>query len=263
MLDRMRRVVERGHTVEPIMTWSGIASAARARMVDTAVVDVAAPDGVPCLADDGTPADAMRALVEEGIPSLVYTTLTAETAGHLRTVAECGVRHVMFRGIDDQPGRFRDRLEAIRLDGLENRVLAPLLETLTARSTPTSVLTGFRALFQTPDRFRTVDDLALASGYTRSYINRLLEEAALASSKTVVHAAYALRAYQFARHPGATAAQVGERLRYTNTATFRRQLRQITGLPYTQWRDQTPEQCVAAIRGRLGLTGHWNARALA
>jgi AraC-like DNA-binding protein len=174
---------------------------------------------------------------------------------------DCGVRHYVFRDVDDQPSRFRERLEALRLDGLENRVLAPLLEALTARSAPPGMLAGILALFRTPDRFRTAEDLALATGYTRSYVNRLLEEAALAPSKALVQAAHALHAYQFARFPGVTAVRVAQRLRYTNATMFRRQLRLFTGVPYSQWRDQGPEQCVAAIRRRLGLVGHWTSRA--
>jgi AraC-like DNA-binding protein len=255
MLDRLRTVVGRDHVIVPVGTWSALVAALHMQAIEAAVLDVATVAGAAT--DDITVAQAVRALVGAGVPALVYTVLTPETAGHLRTLIDCGVRHYMFKGIDDQPSRFRERLETVRLDGLENRVLAPLLEALASRSAPMGMLTGIRALFRTPDRFRTAEDLAAATGYTRSYVNRLLEEAALGSSKTLVHAAHALHAYQFARCPGATAVRVAERLRYTNATMFRRQLRQFTGLPYSRWRDQGPEQCVAAIRRRLGLVGHW------
>jgi AraC-like DNA-binding protein len=255
MLDRLRAGASRDTVIVSVATWSAMIAALHTQAIEAAVLDVASLAGAP--ADDVSLVQAVRALNTAGVPVLVYTVLTSETTGHLRTLIDGGARHYMFRGIDDQPTRLRERLEAVRLDGLENRVLAPLLEALAGRSAPAGMLAGIRAVFRMPDRFRTAEDLAAATGYTRSYVNRLLEEATLASSKSLVHAAHALHAYQFARCPGATAVRVAERLRYTNATLFRRQLHQFTGLPYSRWRDQGPEQCVTAIRRRLGLGGHW------
>ena len=50
-----------------------------------------------------------------------------------------GIKHFVIGGVDDEPTRFRERLEEFRAPGMEEEVLAPILTALAAVESPPAV----------------------------------------------------------------------------------------------------------------------------
>ena len=128
------------------------------------------------------------------------------------------------------------------------------LTALTAVQTPVPISDAIRALFRTPRRFQTAEDVAVWAGVSRQYFNRCLAVAGVVPLRILVVAARVLRAYQYAQVPGLTLADVAARLRYTDTRTLTRHVRELTGTTLSSWSASiSPAECVAQIRARLGM----------
>lgn len=248
------------HHVVAASSWHELIGLVHAEPVDVAIVDVGADaeasggesmEVLSRVAAGSEAVRAIRALQQAAVPILVYTTVTSDTARHLVDLVDCGIQNYVFRGIDDQPGRFRDRLEALGRNGLEDRVLLPTLDALAQRGAPSLVIAVVRQLFRAPERFRVASDLAAVAGCTRYHFNETLRRAGLAPGRTVVLAARLLRAYHYGHRTGAPATVIAARLRYENAEKFRRHVYQFTGGSFAAWCQLTPEQCVGQIQTKL------------
>lgn len=61
----------------------------------------------------GDPEAHLAHFSQEGrVPVVLYTTLSPESARILLELGNCGIRHVIFRGYDDEPRRFVELLAA-------------------------------------------------------------------------------------------------------------------------------------------------------
>jgi len=184
----------------------------------------------------------------------VYATITPAATRAMLALSASGIRHFVLSGVDDEPSRFREQLEMFRAPGLEEEVLAPVLAALGEVRAPPSVREALRALFRAPRRYETAEQLADAAGVSRQYLNRCLADAGLVPARVMVAAARVLRAYQYARVPGLTIADVAARLRYADTRTLVRHVREVVGATLPAWSATTPAAaCVAQITARLGL----------
>jgi AraC-like DNA-binding protein len=109
-------------------------------------------------------------------------------------------------------------------------------------------------LFRTPRRFQSAEDVAAWADVTRQYFNRCLAVAGLVPLRIMVVAARVLRAYQYAQVPDLTLADIAARLRYTDTRTLTRHVRELTGTTLGSWSAAvTAGESVAQIRARLGI----------
>jgi AraC-like DNA-binding protein len=264
MAAHLSYVARGAHRVIAADTWSELVNTVHLQPVDMAVVDVdaetteirsGATQPLDSVASATEALRAIRALQQAAVPILVYTTVTTDTARHLVDLVDCGIQQYVFRGVDDQPSRFLDRLDGLLRNGLEDRVLVSALETLARRGASSLVMAVVRQLFRAPERFRVASDLAMVAGCTRAHFNETLRRAGLAPGRTLVLAARLLRAYHYGHRTTATATAVAARLRYESAEMFRRHVHQFTGTSFAAWCRQTPEQCVLAIRSRLECTG--------
>ena len=251
LLSRLRVVI--GHEYQLIVSdsWSDFRLRARRSPIQIAVVDPSV-DG----ADDAATSEGVAAIrsIPRGTAVFVYASLTPAGTRAMLTLSADGVRHFVISGVDDEPTRFRERLEEFRGPGMEEEVLAPVLTALAAAQSPPTVANALRALFRTPRRFESAEDLATFAGVTRQYFNRCLAEAGLVPARIMVVAARVLRAYQYARVPGLTLSDIAARLRYTDTRTLTRHARELTGTTLAVWSAAvSPEECVAQITARLGI----------
>jgi hypothetical protein len=252
---RLQVAVGQDHTVVATARWVDVVAEALRRRADAVVVDVAAqadgwiPGGPKGLDGIG----ALSELTSMAFPVLVYTPVTPATARHLELLIPLGVTRYVFQGIDDQPTRLRHRLEAVSDDGLENRILAPLLAHLSHHDFPIALSQVVTTLFRSPECFATAEQFALVVGHSRSWINRMLALADLPTSRTVVASAWALQVYRLSRRRNATQAKVAAQLRYNNVEVLSEQLKHFIGMSYREWRNQSPEQCVSWLRAKLNL----------
>jgi AraC-like DNA-binding protein len=246
MLSHLRIVAGDAHTVLAASSWPALAAVLRARPVDITVVD-------PCV-DGSADTEAVRA-IRSGFPSvgvLVYTAISADATRAMLSLGEFGIRHCVLRGFDDEPVRFRDRLDTLRAAGLEERIVCALRVALVAGDTPPTLVGAVEQLFRKPTRFHAAADIAAAADMPRRGVNRWLERLGLAPARTLVIAARVLRGYQYAQNPALSMSDVALQLGYTDPRVFAAHVRQISGRRFAAWRRVvTPDQCVAETLAKL------------
>jgi AraC-like DNA-binding protein len=248
MLSHLRVVAGDAHTVLAVPTWGSVRTVLRARPVDIMVVD-------PCI-DGSAHTEPVRSLRADfpSVGVLIYTGISAESTRAMLALGEYGVRHCVLRGFDDEPGRFRERIELLRAVGLEDRVLGTVRVALESGQVPAALISAVEELFHTPRRFRTAEDVAKAAGMPRRGVNRWLERAGLAPARTLVMAARVLRGYQYAQNPALAASDIALRLGYPDPRVFASHVRLLTGRRVSTWRTSvSPDQCVSILVSKLML----------
>src|SRR5581483_11098338 len=125
LLTRLRVVAGREHALLVAESWEALR-----RIVQTSPVEVAVID--PCADGHDDPADVAPSIrvirgVANVVTVVVYAALTPPATRSMLTLSASGVRHFVLAGVDDEPSRFRERLEEFRAPGMEEEVLAPLL----------------------------------------------------------------------------------------------------------------------------------------
>jgi AraC-like DNA-binding protein len=222
LLSRLRATLEHEHTLIIFDDWRQLAEAVRVRPIDVVVVDPRA--------DGRLRIDEVTTLVERhpSVPVVVYAVLAPEMLHGTVELARSGVRHMVLRGFDDEPRRFRElleRLPARQLDAIILERLRPKLE-----PAPALLRRAIAELFESPHRFRSVPDLARAAGMTRRNLDRWLDRLGLASGRMLLMGARTTRAVHYMRDPGFLLEDITRKLGYESPRLFARQVRAVTGL---------------------------------
>ncbi|MDQ6886402.1 MAG: AraC family transcriptional regulator [Gemmatimonadota bacterium] len=239
----------RDHTLIVVEAWTELAEIIRTHPVDVAIVDPRA---------DGTVRTAeLKALMSQyqSLPVVVYTSLTPDTLKATLELAKYGVQHVVLRGFDDEPQRFRELLERQLAYAMGDQVLEQLAEQMAVL--PAVLVKAIARLFNAPHAFQSVRDLAMAAGMTRRTLDRWLDKAELAPARTLLMGARLARAYHFMRDPGYLLEDVTKKLGYPTPRLFARQVRDATGLAPSELRrrldpERFTEQLAALLRRHGG-----------
>jgi AraC-like DNA-binding protein len=248
LLTQLRAALAREHTLLAVPSWSELGGVFRGRVVDVIVLEPA-----PIGADELAP--LLRLLASHpAVPVIVYTSVSPAAMRVTVELARRGVHHVVFRGIDDAPGRFRALMQDLA-DTTWRSSLWPWVQERVAR-TPAPLERAVRELFEAPHRFADVSDLAAASGLTRRTLERWLTRAGIASPKLLVVSARVERAHHIMRSTSADVASVAERVGYPSARLFARQVALATGAPPTAFRsalstDDLFARLTAAMSGAL------------
>ncbi len=245
LLSHLRVAVGREHTLIAVDGWAELAEIIRSHPVDVAIVDPRA---------DGTVRTSeLRALMSQyqSLPVVVYTSLTPDTLKATLELSKYGVQHVVLRGFDDEPRRFRELLERQLAYGMGDQVLEQLAAPLALLPVPLG--NAITRLFNAPHTFQSVEDLATAAGITRRSLDRWLDKAGLAPARTLLMGARLARAYHFMRDPGYLLEDVTRKLGYPTARLFARQVRDATGLAPSELRrrlepERFTEQLAALLR---------------
>ena len=244
-LSHLRIVVGREYTLTAVDDWESFEAAVRSHPADVVVVDPRDGGGVRI--------DELGTLIARypSLPVVVYTALSPEAMRALVELAKYGVHHVVLRGYDDEPRRFRTLLERLPAYALSEQVLAGLSERL-ARA-PAPLVRAVERLFRSPHAFHDVQDLAVAAGMTRRSLDRWLDRIGIAPAKMLVIVARLLRAYHYMRDHGYLLEDVAAKLGYPTARLFARQMRLATGLMPSAVRERVaPDRFVATLGARLG-----------
>jgi AraC-like DNA-binding protein len=228
LLTQLRAALARDHTLVAVPTWSDLGGIFRGRMVDVVVLEP-----TPLEPDELAP--LLRLLASHpAVPVIVYTSVSPAAMRVTVELARRGVHHVVFRGIDDAPGRFRALMQDLA-DAAWRSSLWPWVEERVARA-PAPLERAVRELFTAPHRFGDVADLAGASGMTRRTVERWLTRVGIASPKLLVVSARVERAHHLMRSSSADVATVAQRLGYASPRLFARQVGLATGWAPTAFR---------------------------
>ena len=229
LLSRLRRVVETEHILTVTGGWDELIEVVRSRPIDVVVADPRV---------DGTVRTVeLRALLGRypTLPMVLYTSLSPESLRATVELAQCGAHHVVLRGFDDEPARFREllgRLPACRLSELVLQGLGTYLD-----EGPPLLKRAITQLFEAPHGFQSVKDLALAAGMTRRSLDRWLDRMGLASARTMLLGARVTRAFYYMRDPGYLLDDITKKLGYSSPRLFARQVRAATGLTPSMLRE--------------------------
>ncbi len=185
------------------------------------------------------------------IPVIPYTSMSASAMRAIAELAPHGISRVILHRVDDSPQRLLDMLHARPTDALTPRVLEmldPELSRLTQR-----VRAGVHRLFDEPQAFYGVSDLAQAAGVNPRTLYRQFDTAGLAPARAMVLGARLLRAYVWLRDPANSAQDVVRKLGFSSRQQFGRQLTRVTGASARVVRslssdDLIVERLVALIR---------------
>lgn len=238
------RIALHEHALTVTDDWSELAESVRTRPIDVVIVDPRAGGKIQI--------DEVRTLLQRypTLPMVVYTSLTPETLKATVELARCGVHHVVLRGFDDEPVRFRqllERLQANRLSGIVMQGLGHRLE-----AAPQLLRQAVQRLFEAPHGFQGVEDLAFAAGMTRRNLDRWLERLGLESARMLILGARLTRAVFYMRDPGYLLDDITRKLGYSSPRLFARQVRAATGLTPTMLRESVePEKFMEQLAARL------------
>jgi AraC-like DNA-binding protein len=161
------------------------------------------------------------------LPVIPYTSMSASAMRAIAELAPHGISRVILHRVDDSPQRLLDMLRARPTDALTPRVLQlldPELSRLTQR-----VRAGVLRLFDEPQAFYGVSDLARAAGVNPRTLYRQFETAGLGPARRMVLGARLLRAYVWLRDPANSAQDVVRKLGFSSRQQFGRQLTKATG----------------------------------
>lgn len=248
LLGHLRVVVAREHALTPVEDWRALSAAIRIRPADVVVVDPR--DGGAMRTEE------VESLLGQypSLPVVVYTTLTPQALKATVELAKRGVQHVVLRGFDDEPGRFRALLERLPAYAMSEQLLATLAGRL--GPAPAPLVRALERLFRSPHGFHDVHDLAVAAGMTRRSLDRWLDRLGVAPAKIVVISARMLRAYHYMRDPGYLLEDVAAKMGYPTSRLFARQMRLATGLMPSVVRERLmPDVFVAKLAERLCRRG--------
>jgi len=210
-----------GHSLEMAEDWERLQEVVEASAADVAVVD-------PCV--DGTPrTQAVAALLEShpSVPLVLYTAVSPMTFKAVAELTRHGAHQIVLYRYDDEPTRFLHLIE--RQPG--HALTSSLLQRMTpgVEALPPKLAHAVQRLFRRPGAFRSASDLSSASGVSRRTMYREFARSGLASPRTMVAAARALRAYAYTRDPSQSLDQVAQRLRYSAPRVLSQHMRELLG----------------------------------
>lgn len=183
------------------------------------------------------------------IPVVLYTPLTTTGVARSAELLRDGTRQLLIAGVEDQPGATRALAVRMTMDALAQRFLASVEPQLA--QLPASVVRGIHALFASPRRFRSVEDIALASAVTRRHLERVMRRVGFASCRDLLIIARTLAAFRLLRHERRSLGQVAARLG-ADPRVLGRQVRTLLGAASTFElaalnEDQLIDTCMRAI----------------
>lgn len=223
------------HTLAIVDGWGALLLAIRERPVDLVVLDPRTSGGLEL-------GQARELLARHPtLPVVIYTTLAADSMQATVMLAKLGVQHVVLRGFDDEPRRFRQMLDQLPAVRLSNSVLQHVLPHV--QDAPILFIRAITRLFEAPQEFVDVDELARMSGMTRRTLDRWFVRSGLASARTMILVARLTRAKHYMSDPGFLLEDIAKKMGYSSIRRFARQVRAATGMtPSTMRSSFTTEE---------------------
>jgi AraC-like DNA-binding protein len=212
-------------------SWDELESFIRRKPVSVVILDPSA---------DGTlNVGAVAGLLKRypSLPLIAYVTLHAPAFKAIAQLGKLGLEDVVLHRFDDDPERFRERVEQVQGNSLTHRLLEELNGAL--RQLPRLLFVTVENLFEQPHRYTSALDLA-TQGIAIVSVYRNLDAAGLGSPKRLLVAAKVLRGYGYLRDPGYSVLDVSIKLGYKTARIFSHHWVAVFG--------QTP----ARVRNRLG-----------
>ena len=210
------------HSLTFVDGWGALLLAIRERPVDLVVLDPRTVGGLEL----GQARELLA--THPTLPVVIYTTVAADSMQATVMLAKLGVQHVVLRGFDDEPRRFRQMIDQLPATRLSNSVLNCVLPHI--QDAPILFVRAITRLFEAPQEFVDVDELARMSGMTRRSLDRWFYRSGLTSARTMILVARLTRAKHYMGDPGFLLEDIAKKLGYSSIRRFARQVRAATGM---------------------------------
>jgi AraC-like DNA-binding protein len=219
---RLRCGVAPRFTLARASTWDAALEAIRGRPVEIAVVD-------PALAGAASGQEIERLhVLFPSLPLILYTSMTPQLATVLLLLGQCGIRHVVLKGVDDHPEGLRDLLGAEAMHAASHRLLDQLTAAL--EPLPRELRWVLEDALRTPGEIQTIQQVAARARVDRGTCARWFARAGLPSPRHILAAARVLYAHRLLQDPGFTIEDVAQRLGYAQAKTLQQHARTYLGL---------------------------------
>ncbi|MGH7663904.1 MAG: helix-turn-helix domain-containing protein [Gemmatimonadaceae bacterium] len=239
----------------PIPAWSALDEILDRQALDIIVLDPAlvGPQELPNV--------VATLAMHADTPVVVYTALSPAGMRGTVELTRAGMHHVVLKGFDDGPKRFRAFVEKVA-GGIWNSALFDAFVRARIAHLSRPLALAVELLFRQPRDFFTVHDLARAAGMHRRSVERALGQAGIASARRLVVSALVERGHHYLRHDGCDIDEAARRLRYPNARLFARHARWATGhSPSVLRRALSTDELVACLARRLTATRHADVHA--
>ena len=219
---------QRTHDVLVVDPCAGDERLATARLRDLATVLAASPP---------------RALVG-------YVSVTATSIRAVHALSKLGAVEVVIRGVDDASSVLAAAMHRAVTTHSGNRLVIALGPSLAML--PPGVTEALALMLRSPDRLRSVSDLAIAAKTTRRSLDRWLARAGLAPARTLLACARANAAFHLLTAGRLGSSQAAALVGYTSARSLTRELHALVGYsPAGIPAELTPDACVEVLRHRL------------
>jgi len=192
-------------------SWEELEGFIRRKPVSVVILDPSA---------DGTlNVEAVAGLLKRypSLPLVAYVTLNAPAFRAIAALGKLGLEDVVLHRFDDEPERFKERVEQVQGNSLTHKVVDELRESL--QQLPRQLYLAIENLFDQPHRYSSALDLAM-KGMAIVGVYRNLSAAGLGSPKRLLVAAKVLRGFGYLRDPGYSVLDVSIKLGYKTARIF-------------------------------------------
>ncbi|HEV2751511.1 MAG TPA: helix-turn-helix domain-containing protein [Gemmatimonadales bacterium] len=251
---KLRRAIAARFPVVHARTWTDALTAIRARPVELAVVD-------PLLSGTASAHEIERLRrLFPSLPLLLYTSLTAATAGVLLALGHAGIREVIIFRHDDHASRLSELLSQEEGRSASRQLLDEVAAVLAPL--PSELRWVLEEVLRSPAELQTVQQVAARARVDRRTFERWFARLGLPSPRHFLAVARVLYAHRLLQDPGFTIDDVAQRLGYAQTKTLQLHARSYLGLTAGEMR-LTLEPAEALERVAQGLLPARRARATA
>src|SRR6267154_796997 len=224
---RLRGAVAPRFMLARAPTWDVALETIRGRPVEIAVVDPAL-SGVPSRQE----IERLH-LLFPSLRLILYTSttpqsMTPQLAAVLLALGQCGIRQVVFRGIDDHPERLHELVSSEAMHAASHRLLDQLTAALAPL--PPELRWVLEDAIRTPGAVQTIQQVAARARVDRGTCARWFARAGLPSPRDILAAARVLYAHRVLQDPGFTIEDVAKRLGYAQAKTLQQHARKYLGL---------------------------------
>ena len=237
---KLRGAVAPRFAVARAPSWDIALDTIRGRPVEIAVVDPALGG-----AASGQEIERLHVLFPS-LPLILYTSMTPQLAMVLLSLGQCGIRHVVLRGVDDHPEGLRELIASEALHASSHRLLDQLTSALAPL--PRELRWVLEDALRTPGEVQTIQQVARRARVDRGTCARWFTRAGLPSPRHILAAARVLYAHRLLQDPGFTIEDVAKRLGYAQAKTLQQHARTYLGLTAGEMRlSLTGDEATARI----------------
>ncbi|MGH2361312.1 MAG: helix-turn-helix domain-containing protein, partial [bacterium] len=240
LLAHVRHVFIKERELVTAHSWEELNAIIRQKPVTALILDPAA-DGVMNV-------DAVVTLLKRypSLPVVAYVVLNPSSFGAIAQLSRQGLENVVLQRFDDSPQRFRQTVERARGNPLKRKALDALHPQLSML--PVKVVSTVDEMFESPDRYRSAQDIALRAEMSTIRLYRSFSLAGLGSPKRLLRVAKLLRAVGYLGDRGYSVRDVAKKVGYRNARLFAEHTLDVFGLTPSRVRSHVaPDDAVEKL----------------